>query len=518
MWLCMSMLYLLRLRAAVGPLLENAACLGVALGGAVLTKGTGLVFGFPLGLVAIYYLLRLNGWRGMKMLALIGGIILSLNAGHYGRNLWYFHSITGPDALAHNYGGVENESHAAALILSNLIRNIALHCGTLSGDFNRWLTVRICQVHNWMGVAVNDPRLTYAIPFPGVFFDERSEDRAPAPAHMLVAICALLLLPFNWRRIKREATLLVLFVGLAGFVLFCAAFKWQIWHARLHIPVMCLVAPALAAVWAARASIYMVFLGAAATLSVWLLCLWSFSRPLLGPESLLSADRSLSPFREPSVRILQAPTIKLTQLLTEMRPKVLGLDLGEDLPAYLVQRPLRLGLRPAPEFMSWQPVFSPPGHTLPLPDLVVSARFMPRLTHDSLDAAYTEQFSVPPYAVYAREQTKPDPKDSPVIVMGILGELHELGEEGLGTAEIAVERTLRAPSGLTNIWLLTIFPQRWPSNVYPPVYTKGTKGIWFLQPAENGLFSLPDAAHLRPVGELQEILKKLGSQPQKQGS
>jgi hypothetical protein len=90
-------------------------------------------------------------------------IALALNAPHWARNLATFGSPLGPGASGspgRENDRLTNDALSPGILASNVIRNLSLHAGTPSRKVNRALESAVERGHEWLGVAIDDPRST----------------------------------------------------------------------------------------------------------------------------------------------------------------------------------------------------------------------------------------------------------------------------------------------------------------------------------------------------------------------
>jgi len=128
MWACLATYWVLLLATRSRLRLPHIALIGLAFGALALTKGTGLIFGLPIGMLAVFYLWR-HQWRlAFPALAVIGAVALLVNAGHFARNQHTFGSIAPDTPGIHAGPKLGNEDHSPAAILSSMARTIGSHC------------------------------------------------------------------------------------------------------------------------------------------------------------------------------------------------------------------------------------------------------------------------------------------------------------------------------------------------------------------------------------------------------
>lgn len=219
---------------------------GLALGLAILTKGLGYIYCFPIGaffVVTHFFKLGKNDQRvtfAMRV-ALILALAVTLNAGHYVRNTQTFGSpvSTGEDKLS-------NRNMTPKMALANLVRNYSLHLGTSSFYLNNLIHKTITDA---FGAELKNPDSTWRENEFSVVISMQ-EDRAGNFIHcLLITLCIVLLLFV--RGDDKKYLYGAAFAVVTGFLLFVLLLKWQMWGSRLHLPVF-LLGTALATIVVAR--------------------------------------------------------------------------------------------------------------------------------------------------------------------------------------------------------------------------------------------------------------------------
>lgn len=216
---------------------------GLALGLAILAKGSAYVFCFPIGLyfTVVHFLTlkkRAERWRFIKQISVVLLIALAFNAGHYARNTRLFGSpvATGEEKLS-------NKNLSAKMAFSNLARNYAIHLGTNWKKLDQSLENYLKAV---FGDEIKNPDSTWmADDFPFQVKYSTQEDHAGNLVHVLLITLALLLI-FLLRGDRRRYIYGTAFSIVLSFILFSLLLKWQLWGARLQLPMFmlgaCLVA------------------------------------------------------------------------------------------------------------------------------------------------------------------------------------------------------------------------------------------------------------------------------------
>lgn len=261
---------------------------GGALGLAILTKGTAYVYATPIVCLLVVSAVRHGRMKQISAVALVIGIGVMTNLGHYHRNYDLYGSPFGPRHEGIRFGYV-NETMSPSVLASNIVRNIGVHMGTPVDRINQQLDDAVGMLHGLIGISASDPRTTWGTT---TFHAVASlhEDSAGNPAHLVCIAGCMLACVFV---LPRDRTILS-HVGmiLAGGILFCMLFKWQPWHSRLHLPLFVLSAPIVGVVLGRYrppvvADVAMLCLLIAAL--PWLLA--NASRPLFGPRNILATAR-----------------------------------------------------------------------------------------------------------------------------------------------------------------------------------------------------------------------------------
>ncbi len=241
-WLVAMCYYLLAFRhdRSIG----NIVGIGIAAGLACLTKGTAFFFAPPVMvcLVLLWVWRDKVGWnsRGLVVASLVA---LCLNAGFFYRNYSLFHSPFGTsvyeEAPPRGFK-LANAAITVPLVVSNVIRNAALHIGTAHPQINNGAEKAIKTVLADWGINPNDPRNTLEGTEFHINPEALHEAVAGNPIHWTLMLVVLLILLLHRRDPAiRPAAALAIGASIA-FVLFCAVLKWQPWHTRLHLPLFVL--------------------------------------------------------------------------------------------------------------------------------------------------------------------------------------------------------------------------------------------------------------------------------------
>jgi 4-amino-4-deoxy-L-arabinose transferase-like glycosyltransferase len=218
---------------------------GASLGLAICTKGTIYFYAAPFVLLLVAQHLRPLYRADLARLGLVAAVALLLNLGPFIRNQAVFGSPLGP-----------TEGYAVARlqwngVVSNVVRNIALHLQTPSDAVDQAIVDGISYLHERIGIGMSSPITSWpGSEFrPGLLHVQLHEDSAGNLFGILLLAVSVAL---GWSSgiFGRDRRLLqyTLAWGL-GFLLFCAALRWQPWSSRLHLPWFVLGGPIAAVVW-----------------------------------------------------------------------------------------------------------------------------------------------------------------------------------------------------------------------------------------------------------------------------
>lgn len=288
---------------------------GLALGLAILTKGTAYLYAAPFLVWFVLQEIRRRRFAAAVPLAACAALTLVINAPFYAR----CHELCGNplgitetvvDPGKNIKGGVVNETFGPKAILSNLIRNTATHFHmTPSVTVNLAVEAAVVRIHELLGMDVDDRRTTWGTEVfrssthkrvaknPAERRRYRSDEGISNPFHFLLIVASLGMV-LGLRRLRtREGLLAYALCCAAGFLLFCGYLKWQPYHSRLHMSFFVLSAPFVATALFDAAKSRTGILGQALTLTVLTgmtlpTLLYSCERPLLGEHSMLLKPRN----------------------------------------------------------------------------------------------------------------------------------------------------------------------------------------------------------------------------------
>jgi hypothetical protein len=224
---------------------------GLAAGLALLTKPTAAAFVLPVGIFFAAILFRkvtLRQFVGWGLAAVV--LVSAVNAGHWIRNTeLYGNPVSSAGRIAEH----ANHRMDPAGVISNLLRNAALHTGLPWGPPARLVYEAIVQIHHWLGIDPNDPGTTSVGPFKPILATT-NEQRAGNLLHaalIAISFCLVLLgqtrfgrkhLSRNWASTRMLAYTLT---AAATFLTFSWLYQWQIFGSRYHMPFFALFAPVI---------------------------------------------------------------------------------------------------------------------------------------------------------------------------------------------------------------------------------------------------------------------------------
>lgn len=293
-WLiCLAWLLLQQQRQ---PTTASAALAGLALGLAMVTKGSAAVFAAPMLGLGVLIQIWTRPSRMVQVLAhslIIGAVGVACFAPHGLRNFQLYGSPLGPPfdgptpAFAY-----QSTAQDPALLASGMLRNVATQLGTPWDAVNNALVGAVRSIHSALGISVDDPRITWGQrTFYVVAMRGLQEESAPNPIHVVLILVSTLAGALTWRRLDARTRWLLLSLTLT-FLVYSALIKWQPATTRFQLPLLLLWAPLLAVLIRSCSAkmlaplAALVFVGALAALidNRW--------RPIAGELSIVSGDRS----------------------------------------------------------------------------------------------------------------------------------------------------------------------------------------------------------------------------------
>ncbi|HXC50025.1 MAG TPA: hypothetical protein VN634_04015 [Candidatus Limnocylindrales bacterium] len=234
-------------RGSAAPSQASVVCAFAALGLELMTKITSWLFAAPVVALALIRWIRSPGrtLRHLAMPAVAGTVLVcALVLPYLGRNFAiYGHPLADPVYRAKD--GIAQITPAS--IASNVVRNAFFQLGTDSAAINQALLRCVVVVHHMIGADAFDPETSQFRPF-RILPPTRIEELAFSPLHILLFVgvgIALLVL----RPLRAGGSRLQYLAAIGcGYVLFCAAVRWQGPGCRLLMPLLVLASPLVAVV------------------------------------------------------------------------------------------------------------------------------------------------------------------------------------------------------------------------------------------------------------------------------
>jgi hypothetical protein len=230
------------IKAFNGPRFQNYFFLGLAVGLAVLTKGTAYVFLTPILLIFSLAVsirsLKTKNYSHIGYSAIAVLLFLAINSGHYIRNFGFSQNLLGLDKIQ-TPGKDFNENMNAKLLLLNLMKNAGLQ---IPYPLNKFYDKEINKLHVLIDVhnRTNYDNMKYEVSdYPN------DEDFANNPLHFFLVILSLALIGIYKFKSKSRCGKPLLYVSVLTLqiLLFCFIFKWTPWHTRLHTSLFMLSVP-----------------------------------------------------------------------------------------------------------------------------------------------------------------------------------------------------------------------------------------------------------------------------------
>lgn len=216
---------------------------GLAIGQAILTKGTAYIFLLPIciwwgieKLIGVYEKRVYFSTLCLQVSILLGLFILNIFT-YYFRNFKYIGSPLGVSKSL--YYVYNNQTHTIADLTSVMSRNIGLHFA-LPG-LNKISEISLLWFHeNILNLPLNNPATSFTD------FDlpllASTEDTVSCFLHIILIFPSAI---FVLKKGNRMSKILLAIVTFCFFT-FCYVVKFQIWHIRLHLPILLLASPLIA--------------------------------------------------------------------------------------------------------------------------------------------------------------------------------------------------------------------------------------------------------------------------------
>ncbi len=318
-WLACAAYFLLR--APTEDDRSNTIFAGLALGLALGTKATAYLFA-P-GLILAIAVPAWKWWRThLLATAAVAVCALILNVPQYARNVDLSGSPLGFDS-AHGDGRFrwQSQRFGVGTTVSKILRHSSEQLAARSDRWNQAVFNFVVSAHRKLGLDPNDPATTW--PWTKYEPPRNANHETNAPNRWHLAILAICFLIMPWR----SPRLFLYLCGLiAGFVLFCAYLKWQLFMGRMLLPLLVLACPAVSIIRARILQLAMVLL-LMDTAKPYLLENWV--RPLKGPNSILRTSRDSQYFNDLHAWNIQAVTLDQVDAAAASGCTLIGIDIND---------------------------------------------------------------------------------------------------------------------------------------------------------------------------------------------
>lgn len=298
-----------------------AAYVGLALGLVVLTKSTGFIFAAPV------MLLWLTGHRpplrrALASIGVVAAVFAVINGPGFARNVTSWGSPLGPPSS----NDMVNDHFGVGLTVLNATRLAASDLTTPWDGPNQQITTWVNDFGAMLGEAPTDRgSLLSGDPFRLLW--RTHEDIGSSPLHVLLIATVLIAGTISYRR-WRGLPIAYAAAILTGFVIFAAYLRWQLWGNRLDLPLLLMWAPLTGLLWGTwrKRAIIPLCIGITACSGPFLLN--NVSRPLIGPDSILTTSRQTTLFRNNAP--LHKPYLHAVRSIAPRHPTDIGLVMGAD--------------------------------------------------------------------------------------------------------------------------------------------------------------------------------------------
>jgi hypothetical protein len=215
------------------------ASVSVSLG--IFAKSTFYVFALPFGIILAFYILKNLKWKVIKYIPITIGILLLINFPFLLRNYQLFGSLLGPVSSSTYYIESTNSIISFKIMISNFIKNMALHFALPNEIYNGWIYKIVSKVHKIFGLTLNDSNSNFfSIPF-GVSFQVQ-HDAISNFIHAILIIYSSLVYIFR-KKVREKLLNIYLICCILSYFIFALVLKWQPWQTRLDLPFFLMFIP-----------------------------------------------------------------------------------------------------------------------------------------------------------------------------------------------------------------------------------------------------------------------------------
>ena len=308
------------------PTTAHMAFCGLAIGFALLTKGTAYVFSPPLAaMLLLYGIIHSKGYAPRVKLvsaaAVVVGVALLLNSGHWTRNWGLFGHPQPPS----DPGDFYTEANVSVVWL-NIVHHAALHLGVPSDRIN---AITLDVIRGILGDLLDIPETTYRNQILSVTFS-KNELFAGNVLHFWMLMISLLGIVLFGRYFQFSTPTVYWALAIVlGIILYSSVLRWDPGASRRHTPLFILGAP-ITAVFVSRlgSRISGHFTKIFLIVSVpWIF--FNETRPVyMGhDQSIFSMNRREEYFR--NVGGTLRPYIRVVEYLKKHKPQEVGIRLNQ---------------------------------------------------------------------------------------------------------------------------------------------------------------------------------------------
>ncbi|MFN0275233.1 MAG: glycosyltransferase family 39 protein [Chitinophagales bacterium] len=252
----------------------------VFVGLACISKGTAYIYLLPVLFVFASALIIRKSFLSVPTGLASVCIILLFCSLHWNRNYNTYGSITGPDYE------LQNRVITLNGLISNVSRNIAMHLRLPFPAYNNALNNAVVKFHNIIHTDIHAPSYKWS-GTPAFVLGQftTQEDSAGSLIHVVLLVILFTVCLFSFRK-QNKYLLLTASIVFIMFILFCLILRWQVWHVRLHLPMLVcgsILCACLMERWNKhflRVIAILIFLYSS------LFLFYNYSRPLVGPKNI----------------------------------------------------------------------------------------------------------------------------------------------------------------------------------------------------------------------------------------
>jgi len=224
--------------------------LGLSVGLAILSKGTSFIYLTPFAIFYAFFFFKHFNIQAIKLSGVVVVLILALNGNHWKNNYQTFNKPLSP-----NYGYLIDDNYSKCFTCNGL-KNTALQLQIPFIDeqpVNKVVTHLIKKFDlerencKW-SASPNLESVTFRF----------NEDYAANPFHFLLFLISVCIYIFKANKKNNLTVYLCCLLGIA--ITFNLLLTWQVWHPRLHLPILGLACAFIAITIKAKFSRYAVAL------------------------------------------------------------------------------------------------------------------------------------------------------------------------------------------------------------------------------------------------------------------